>query len=102
MASMDPKKTNPIGLFSHVIRSETSSIAKALSPLLLNIVWFCLILFIADGNIIGLGLCCTTFLSSAVISCTLAKLFFLGFSNLTSDLGLGLILENIDKLLDLS
>ena len=35
---MDPKKMKPIALLSQVIHLETSSIAKALSPLLLNIV----------------------------------------------------------------
>ena len=35
---MDPKKIKLIALFSQVIYLETSSIAKALSPLLLNIV----------------------------------------------------------------
>ena len=82
---MDPKKIKPIALLSQVIHLETSSIAKALSPLLLNIVWFCLILFIADGNIIGLGLCLTTSVSSAVSNCRLVKVLFLGLFRMTSN-----------------
>ena len=82
---MDPKKIKPIALLSQVIHLETSSIAKALSPLLLNIVWFCLILFIADGNIIGLGLCLTTSVSSGVSNCRLVKVLFLGLFRMTSN-----------------
>ena len=82
---MDPKKIKPITLLSQVIHLETSSIAKALSPLLLNIVWFCLILFIADGNIIGLGLCLTTSVSSAVSNYRLVKVLFLGLFRMTSN-----------------